>query len=382
MEWIKTKLSEISKPKQWKNLPGKNLLESGYTVYGANGIIGYYSSYTHEEPTIAITCRGATCGNIHITKPKSYINSNAMALDQIDESKYDLKFIYYALLVRGLKDTISGAAQPQITRTNLTRISLNIPDKLEDQKRIAQVLSNCESLIQKRKESIGLLDELLKSTFLEMFGGLNNMKYNSSSLEEFTIKITDGTHQSPTFLESGIPFLLVSNIVDNTINFNTKKFISDKEYEQLNKRTPIEFGDILFTSVGSYGKAALVKNRTKFAFQRHIAYIKPNKEKINYIYLFGAMQSDFVQVQVEKSVKGVAQKTLNLKDLKKIRIPIPPLDNQNKFANIVGKVESIKQNYKTHLQELENLYGSLIQKAFKGELDLSEVKLKLNELNS
>ena len=79
-------LLEICNPKQWKTIPKSQLLENGkFPVYGANGIIGRYNEYNHEKPTVLITCRGATCGNIHITVPKAYINGNAMALDNLNE---------------------------------------------------------------------------------------------------------------------------------------------------------------------------------------------------------------------------------------------------------------------------------------------------------
>jgi type I restriction enzyme, S subunit len=96
------KLTEISSPKQWKNLPISKLLEFGYPVYGANGIIGYYNEYNHEKSTLAITCRGATCGSIHLTKPKSYITSNAMALDDLDETICNIKYLALYLKYRGL----------------------------------------------------------------------------------------------------------------------------------------------------------------------------------------------------------------------------------------------------------------------------------------
>ena len=169
MKWKKVKLTEICKPKQWKNLPISELTEEGYPVYGANGIIGRYNEYNHEHPTLAITCRGATCGTINITQPKSYITSNAMALNDLS-NEIDQMFLYYALNKRGFKDVITGAAQPQITREGLSKITLNIPESKEDQLHIANLLSKAENLIAQRKESIRLLDEFLKSTFLEMFG--------------------------------------------------------------------------------------------------------------------------------------------------------------------------------------------------------------------
>ncbi len=368
-------LSEICKPKQWKNLPISSLSEAGFPVYGANGIIGYYTVFNHEKPTIAITCRGATCGNIHITKERSYITSNAMALDELDACAADINYLAKYLIFRRLNDVTTGAAQPQITRCNLEKIQIPLPP-LDDQKRIAHLLGKVEGMIARRKQHLQQLDELLKSVFLEMFGSLSKPKFNTIDLNNVCIKITDGTHQSPNFLDSGVPFLLVSNITNNEIDFNAKKFISEEEFKTLNERTPIELGDILYTSVGSYGNPALVKNETKFAFQRHIAYLKPDKSKINEVYLYGVLASDFGKAQADKAARGVAQKTVNLCDIKKFILPNPPITLQKQFAAIVEKVESLKSRYQSSLSNLENLYGVLSQKAFKGELDLSRVPME------
>ena len=91
-------LMDICNPKQWKTIPKSELIEDGeFPVYGANGIIGRYNKYNHENPTVLITCRGATCGNIHMTVPQSYINGNAMSLDELNESKCKKEYLYYFL---------------------------------------------------------------------------------------------------------------------------------------------------------------------------------------------------------------------------------------------------------------------------------------------
>ena len=93
--------------------------ESGYPVYGANGIIGFYDSYNHEQETVAITCRGATCGTVNLTQPKSYITGNAMCLDDVDDNTVEIKFLFYAMQSYDFTKVISGSAQPQITREGL-----------------------------------------------------------------------------------------------------------------------------------------------------------------------------------------------------------------------------------------------------------------------
>ena len=76
-------LIDICRPKQWPTIPKNEMLVAGYPVYGANGKIGFYSDFNHLEPTILITCRGATCGTINVCEPKSYVTGNAMALDEL-----------------------------------------------------------------------------------------------------------------------------------------------------------------------------------------------------------------------------------------------------------------------------------------------------------
>lgn len=122
--WPSKGITEVCWPRQWPTISGKQLLPKGYPVFGANGLIGYYDSFNHEHPTIAITCRGATCGTINLTPPKCYLTGNAMALDDLDESLVTQEFMIAFLESRGLQDVITGAAQPQITRTNLEKVKI------------------------------------------------------------------------------------------------------------------------------------------------------------------------------------------------------------------------------------------------------------------
>src|ERR1700722_15147401 len=97
MSWPIVDLMNVCRPKQWPTVSKSELLASGYPVYGANGRIGFYSKYNNKKPTILITCRGATCGTINGCDSKSYVTGNAMALDDLDRDRVDLRFTVYAL---------------------------------------------------------------------------------------------------------------------------------------------------------------------------------------------------------------------------------------------------------------------------------------------
>ena len=163
---MKINLLELCKPKQWKTLLTNELVSNGkYYVYGANGIIGKYTKYNHEKPTILITCRGATCGNIHLSKPYSYINGNAMSLDDLDESKCLKEYLYYFLKGIDLNNLISGTAQPQITIQSLKNVYIKIYS-LDIQKKIVSILSHIDKLIENKKIEIEKCNYLIKSQFV------------------------------------------------------------------------------------------------------------------------------------------------------------------------------------------------------------------------
>jgi len=195
-----------------------------------------------------------------------------------------------------------------------------------------------------------------------MFGDISDQ--DKVEVSRICKLITDGTHQPPKFEERGIPFLFVSNIVTNNITYDTEKFISEETYKELIKRTPIEIGDLLLSTVGSYGHAAIVKFTKRFCFQRHIAYLKPKSKIVDSEYFRSAILSDNVQRQIHLGVKGIAQKTLNLSEIRKLRIPLPPMVQQQQFAKVVIEIDKSKLAVKKSLEELEILKKSLMQKYF------------------
>lgn len=138
--WQKEYLTDICNVYQPKTISTKELLADGsYPVYGANGQIGYYDKYNHEFSEVLITCRGATCGNINKSVPKSWINGNAMVASPISNAILDKNYLFYYLKNTSFDDYISGTAQPQITRTSLTKMPVIYPP-LNEQKRIVEKL--------------------------------------------------------------------------------------------------------------------------------------------------------------------------------------------------------------------------------------------------
>ena len=288
------------------------------------------------EGTVILSSR-APIGKVAIAGKEMYCNQGFKNL--ICSNRIDNRYLYWYL--KGHTDYLNslgrGATFKEISKAIVENIEIPLPN-IETQIKCSEMLKKCSDLILMQKEQIELLDILIKSRFVEMFGD----EKNRMLMSDLCSIITDGTHQPPKFVPKGIPFIFVSNIASDKVTYETEKFISEETYNELIKRTPIEIGDMLLSTVGSYGHPAVVKLDNKFLFQRHIAYLKPKRDIVDSDYLHGALLSPDVQKQIEVGVKGIAQKTLNLSEIKKMMIPVPEINRQKEFAAFVRQVDKLK----------------------------------------
>lgn len=288
---------------------------------------------------------------------------NAYQRTYILRAKDERKTRQYYWFLRGKTDFLMtrsvGSATNYIKLGDIENLEFPENDDRELDKAVSS-LALLDNMIVKRNKELQFLNELVKARFVEMFSNENNMMKMSDICEI----ITDGTHQPPKFVEDGIPFIFVSNIVTNKLTYDAEKYITQETYDELIKRTPIEIGDVLLSTVGSYGHPAVVESDRKFLFQRHIAYLKPKKEIIDSYYLHGAILSPKVQRQIEEGVKGIAQKTLNLGEIKKMVIPVPDLTEQKQFGEFVEEVDKSKSIVQKSLEETQLLFDSLMQDYF------------------
>jgi len=234
-------------------------------------------------------------------------------LKQID-SAYLFNWVKSQNFINDMVKKATGASYPAVSDRIIFDSLIKLPP-LAEQKRIAAILDKAAEIKAKREQAIAKLDELAQSTFIEMFE--SQIASDGVELKSICERVTDGTHQSPKWASEGIPFIFISNIVNDEIDFDTQKFISNETYAELTRNCTIEIGDVLYTTVGSYGNVAIVRDESKFCFQRHIAHIKPKRDKLIPEFLACMLKSTFVRQQVDRVAKGVAQKTVNLGDLGK-----------------------------------------------------------------
>ena len=365
---MKKSLCEISNPKQWKTISTDMLTETGYPVYGANGIIGYYSTYNHDCETLLITCRGATCGSLNICQPFSYVNGNAMALDSLS-ADIDIRYLYYYLLNRGLNDIITGSAQPQIVRQSLEKVIVEYPE-LNIQKSIVETLDKISKIISLRKQQLAKLDELVKSRFIEMFGTLssNEQNFEVLTIEALCSLIKDGTHQTPTYTEdtlNGFKFLSSKDVMTEKIDWSNIKYIPSDLHEKLYAVVKPIRNDILMSKNGvNYGVAAVNDTDEVFDIYVSLALLRPKTDIINPVYFRCAINNPDTKRQFDGSIKGIGVPNLHLGEIKKTQILVPPMDKQIEYVSFAEQTDKSKFEIQKSLQQLETLKKALMQKYF------------------
>lgn len=368
----KMKLGEIvkiSKGRKYEEVPFELSKHRYLNIEDLHG--GKAEKYTNEkgvevcEQDVLIAWDGANAGKVGVGF-KGVIGSTLARLSPIIKD-VDSRFLYWFLEFSSdfIKSQRTGATIPHVNGQSLRDLDIPLPP-LSIQRDIATLLDTADALRQKDKALLRHYDALAQAIFIDMFGDpvANEKGWEVKKLGEVCSKITDGTHLSPKFQSTGIPFLFVSNIVNNQIVYNTDTFISQEDFDVLAKRMPIEIGNILLTTVGSYGNPAIIEKLDKFAFQRHIAFLKPNHDIIDYKFLFGALKSPYIQKQIDRRVKGIAQKTLNLSELKDIEILMPEIALQKKYAQILDNLNEQQKKNRILVNDSDSLFQTLLQRSF------------------
>ena len=265
----------------------------------------------------------------------------------------------------------SSGSMTNITQSDIRSAPIYLPP-LEEQRRIAAILDQAETLRTQRRTALALLDSLTQSLFLDMFGDpvANPKGWPFTRLDQLVRhddSINYGVVQPGDALDEGVPLVRVGDVVDGNFDPAELKRI-DATIEQGYKRSRLRGDEILVTCVGSIGVVALVEPSMKgFNIARAVSRI-PVSEQVNRVFLASYLRTDFVQRYFTSELRTVSQPTLNIKQICETRVIQPPLDLQQTFATRIASIEALKATHRRALAALDALFAALQQRAFAGQL--------------
>ncbi|MCQ8213255.1 restriction endonuclease subunit S [Cetobacterium somerae] len=301
-------------------------------------------------------------------------NQAILGISSKDNNRTNLDYINYWLKSKKklLSKLANGVAQKNLSATIIKELEIPLPP-MEIQIKIAEALDKAQELIDNRKLQLEKYDELIQSTFIDMFGDpvLNTKKWNSKKLGELTeVGSSTRVFTSELVLE-GIPFYRGSEIGKLSMGekITSELYISLDHYNKIKKKYSIpKIGDLLMSSICPDGKIWCVDNDNPFYYKDgRVLWIKRNEEIICSKYLQYFLKIIF-RLNYSKIASGTTFSELKIFILKELLIYLPPIELQNKFASIIEAIENEKKLCEESLKQIEENFDSMIDKAFKGEL--------------
>lgn len=189
------------------------------------------------------------------------------------------------------------------------------------------------------------------------------MKWEKVKLSEVTEYITDGDHQPAPKSDSGVLFVKIKDIQDNRLTFDNALFVPQEYYNRLPKNRKAEYGDTLYTVVGSYGIPAFVNHNIPFCFERNIALLHPNNRVIPK-YLYYAVKNPIFYGNANNIANGSAQKLIPLSKLAGMEISVPPIERQETIVNILSAYDDLIENNQKQIKLLEEAAQRLYKEWF------------------
>jgi type I restriction enzyme S subunit len=352
-------------PKDLSNLQGKFINESPEKINPK----GYSSCSTSMLPanSLLYTSR-APIGHIAINKIECCTNQGFKSL--IPKKGVDVNYLYYTLkqFTPQLQNLGNGATFKELSKATMSEFQIPLPP-LETQQKIAAILDAADTLRQKDKALVAKYDELTQALFLDMFGDpVSNPKGWEKEELGKVLDVRDGTHDSPRYKENGYPLVTSKNIKNGKLILDDVNYISDADYNKINLRSKVDVGDIIMPMIGTIGNPLLVDFEVNFAIKNVALFKFKDNSIITNKMLLNLLNGHFLERFSSLNNKGGTQKFVSLGDIRKMIVPIPPINIQNQFAERVAIIEQQKAIAQASLEKSEELFNSLLQKAFKGEL--------------
>ncbi|MCG3654866.1 restriction endonuclease subunit S [Aliarcobacter butzleri] len=361
-------------------------LDSGkYPFFTSSATLSkFIDTFNYEDESLIFGSGGNA--SIHYCNQKFATSTDCFVVNQ-DSEDIDVKYVYYYLKsnIRLIEDGFKGAGLKHISKKYISEIKIPLLP-LEDQQKIAQQLSQIEALINKREESIKLLDELTKSTFLDMLGDpvLNPKRFGTKTIEQLVKKERHAIKRGPfggalkkeIFVEDGYLVYEQFHALNNDFTM-ARYFIGEEKFKEL-EGFEVKSGDIIISCSGVYlGKLAIVPpNARKGIINQALLKVTLDETKMNNILFTHIFTNENFKNKYFGSSRGAGIPNFPpMSDFKKFEFIAPSKPLQDKFAEIVTQIEQTKTIYQNSLIELNNLFGSIAQKAFKGELNVSKIEL-------
>ncbi|PLY12828.1 MAG: restriction endonuclease subunit S [Sedimenticola sp.] len=348
-------LGDVANLYQPKTITSKEILEDGpYKVFGANGIIGYFTEYNHEAPEVLITCRGATCGTVNMSEAHSWVTGNAMVAQPKDD-RLDKIFLFYFLKNTDLSSVISGAAQPQITRQSLAPFQIPLPP-LEVQKEIVAEIEGYQKIIDGARQVVENYQPRIPV----------HPDWPMVELGEHFSTSGGGTpsKSKPDYWAGDIPWVSPKDMKADVIT-DTEDHISEAAIEGSSTKL-YPAGTIVCvvrSGILKHSFPVAILSRPMCINQDLLAF-KPKDDGIVSKFLFYVLKSKSTKILEEGIKPGVTVQSFYNGFFKSYKVPLPDSDTQQAIVEEIEHEQSLADANKELIHRFEEKIKQTINRVW------------------
>lgn len=327
-----------------------------------------------RDGDIVFARTGATTGKSYLLKrpPKNVVFASYLIRVRPSpkvDSDYLNHFFNTPDYWRQIKAKAQGAAQEGVNATKLSSLEIPLPP-LDEQKRIAAILDKADALRRQRRQALALLDSLTQSIFLEMFGdpAKNPSNWKLCRLEKVVDAIVDCPHSTPHWVSTGKIALRTSNLTKGGWNWSDTRYVSDGEFVDRSQRRRVKPRDIVLSREGTVGIAAIVEAGMEVCLGQRLVQIVPDEKISVSEYLLHHLLFELDPKRISRVMVGATSRHINVKDLRALKIMMPPLDRQIEFRRRCKAITFTLEGGEASAKTMQFLFASLQHRAFSGQL--------------
>ena len=364
-DWEVKKLGDLSNMKSGETITSKSISKfDTYPCYGGNGLRGHTYRFTHNGDFALIGRQGALCGNVQYVKGEFFASEHAVVVTP--NAKTEIKWLYYILTDMNLNQYSESSAQPGLSVAKMLNLKIPLPPTKAEQTAIAAALNDADALITQLEKLIAKKRNIKQGAMQELLRPKDG--WEVKALGDIA-EIKDGTHQTPKYFDSGIPFYSVENVTAN--DFTNTKFISQKEHDFLTKNWKIEKGDILMTRIGSIGNCKYVGWDVNASFYVSLALLKVKKEYSAKFICQYSKYSLFKREIEMNSLLFAYPKKINLGQISKVKVVIPKsIEEQTPIAQILSDMDTEIEALEKKLEKYKMIKQGMMQNLLTGKIRL------------
>ena len=262
-----------------------------------------------------------------------------------------------------------GSLSPTVNWGKLKDLEFELPN-IEEQQELSKLLWAAEETKQKYMKLLNKTNKLEYIEYLECFGGIHNPKYKVLNLDDICEIIKDGTHYTPQYTEdkkNGVKFLSSKDVITGKIDWENTKYIPKDLHIKLYERVAPKYEDILLAKNGTTGIAALVDRNETFDIYVSLCLLRIKKDyDVNYV--LKVINLPDTKQQFDSHLKGIGVPNLHISEIKKVKLIIPPLVEQRKYAIFANKIDKIKCDLNKLIVDVDSLKKRLLNEVFEKEV--------------